>query len=99
MSPILKRQSEGEGNRVSPAGSGRVGVRDRVVVAMSGGVDSSVAAAILAEDGWDAIGVGMQLWDYSEARESFDSCCSPLDVMDARAVAAAFRIFRRRGLI
>jgi tRNA-specific 2-thiouridylase len=92
MSSILKRQSEGEENRISAAGSARAGVRGRVVVAMSGGVDSSVAAAILAEDGWEAIGVGMQLWDYSEARESFDSCCSPLDVMDARSVAAKLGI-------
>ncbi len=64
----------------------------RVVVAMSGGVDSSVAAAILKEEGWEAIGVGMQLWDYSEAKEGFDSCCSPFDVMDARAVAARLGI-------
>jgi tRNA-specific 2-thiouridylase len=64
----------------------------RVVVAMSGGVDSSVAAAILKEDGWDAIGVGMQLWDYTEAKESFDSCCSPFDVMDARSVASKLGI-------
>ncbi len=64
----------------------------RVVIAMSGGVDSSVAAAILAEEGWDAIGVGMQLWDYSEAKESFDSCCSPFDVMDARSVASRLGI-------
>ena len=64
----------------------------RVVIAMSGGVDSSVAAAILAEEGWDAIGIGMQLWDYSEAKESFDSCCSPFDVMDARSVASRLGI-------
>ena len=64
----------------------------RVVVAMSGGVDSSVAAAILKEEGWEAIGVGMQLWDYSEAKEGFGSCCSPFDVLDARAVAARLGI-------
>ncbi|MFQ5914046.1 MAG: tRNA 2-thiouridine(34) synthase MnmA, partial [Nitrospinota bacterium] len=59
---------------------------------MSGGVDSSVAAALLKEEGWETIGVGMQLWDYAEAKDAFGSCCSPFDVMDARAVAAKLRI-------
>ncbi len=64
----------------------------RAVIAMSGGVDSSVAAAIMSDEGWDTIGLGMQLWDYSDAKESFDSCCSPFDVMDARAVASKLGI-------
>jgi len=64
----------------------------RIVVAMSGGVDSSVAAALLAEQGHDVIGVSMQLYDQSEGQMSFGSCCSLDDLHDARRVAAAIDI-------
>src|SRR5216117_1921881 len=66
----------------------------RIIVAMSGGVDSSVAAALLAEQGHDVIGVSMQLYDASGAdgRASFGSCCTIDDLYDARRVAAAIRI-------
>jgi tRNA-specific 2-thiouridylase len=64
----------------------------RVVVAMSGGVDSSVAAALLAEQGHEVIGVSMQLYDQSEGQTSFGSCCSLDDLHDARRVAAAINI-------
>ena len=64
----------------------------RIVVAMSGGVDSSVAAALLAEEGHDVIGVSMQLYDQSEGQTSFGSCCSLDDLHDARRVAAAIDI-------
>jgi tRNA-specific 2-thiouridylase len=64
----------------------------RIVVAMSGGVDSSVAAALLAEQGHDVIGVSMQLYDQSEGQTSFGSCCTLDDLHDARRVAAAIRI-------
>jgi tRNA-specific 2-thiouridylase len=64
----------------------------RVVVAMSGGVDSSVAAALLAEQGHDVIGVSMQLYDQSDGQTSFGSCCSLDDLHDARRVAAAINI-------
>src|SRR6188472_4546694 len=60
----------------------------RVVVAMSGGVDSSVAAALLAEQGHDVIGLSMQLYDQS-GPEKFGSCCSLDDLYDARRVASA----------
>ncbi len=61
-------------------------VRDRVVVAMSGGVDSSVTAAMVAEQGWDAIGISMRL--YATPPSSYTkSCCSPDDLFDARMVA------------
>ena len=64
----------------------------RIVVAMSGGVDSSVAAALLAEQGHDVIGLSMQLYDQSDGQTSFGSCCSLDDLHDARRVAAAIDI-------
>jgi tRNA-specific 2-thiouridylase len=60
----------------------------RIVVAMSGGVDSSVAAAVLAAEGHDVIGLSMQLYDQS-GTQAFGSCCTLDDLHDARRVAAA----------
>jgi tRNA-uridine 2-sulfurtransferase len=59
----------------------------RVVVAMSGGVDSSVAAALLAEAGHEVIGLSMQLYDQRASPETFGSCCSLDDLQDAARVA------------
>jgi len=64
----------------------------RIVVAMSGGVDSSVAAARLVEAGHDVIGLSMQLYDQRHGAESFGSCCSLDDLHDARRVATALGI-------
>jgi len=64
----------------------------RIVVAMSGGVDSSVAAALLAEQGHEVIGLSMQLYDQSNTDRAFGSCCSLEDLYDARRVAAAIDI-------
>lgn len=61
----------------------------RVAVAMSGGVDSSVAAALLKEQGYDVIGLTMQIWERSETS---GSCCSLSAVEDARRVAAKLNI-------
>jgi len=59
----------------------------KIVVAMSGGVDSSVAAALLAEQGHEVIGLSMQLYDQAGGEASFGSCCSLDDLHDARRVA------------
>lgn len=65
----------------------------RVVVAMSGGVDSSTTAALLTKQGYEVIGVFMQLWDYSPVGgRKFGSCCSLQDAADARRVAATLGI-------
>ena len=64
----------------------------RIVVAMSGGVDSSVAAALLADQGHEVIGLSMQLYDQTDGERTFGSCCSIDDLHDARRVAAAIRI-------
>ncbi|SDG38703.1 tRNA (5-methylaminomethyl-2-thiouridylate)-methyltransferase [Limimonas halophila] len=59
----------------------------RVVVAMSGGVDSSVTAALLAREGYDVVGVTLQLYDHGEAVGKKGACCAGQDIHDARRVA------------
>src|SRR5438552_13224140 len=59
----------------------------RVVVAMSGGVDSSVTAALLKAEGYDVVGVTLQLYDHGEATHRKGACCAGQDIHDARLVA------------
>lgn len=68
--------------------------KGRVLVAMSGGVDSSVAAALLVDQGYEVIGATMQVWDYSscDITEGNGTCCSSIDVDDARSVADRINI-------
>ncbi|MCF6272521.1 MAG: tRNA 2-thiouridine(34) synthase MnmA [Rhodobacteraceae bacterium] len=61
----------------------------RVVVAMSGGVDSSVVAALLAREGYDVVGVTLQLYDHGAALAKKGACCAGQDIHDARRVAEA----------
>ncbi len=61
----------------------------RVVVAMSGGVDSSVAAALVKRAGYDTIGITLQLYDHGEAVKRKGACCAGQDIHDARNVAAS----------
>ena len=64
----------------------------RIVVAMSGGVDSSVTAALLAEAGFDVVGITLQLYDHGAAVTRPGSCCAGQDIMDARRVASLLDI-------
>jgi len=64
----------------------------RVVVAMSGGVDSSVVAALLARAGFDVVGVTLQLYNHGDATRRKGACCAGQDIHDARAVAASLGI-------
>jgi tRNA-specific 2-thiouridylase len=64
----------------------------RVVVAMSGGVDSSVTAALLADAGYDVVGITLQLYDHGAATHRKGACCAGRDIHDARAVAERLRI-------
>jgi tRNA-uridine 2-sulfurtransferase len=66
--------------------------RKRVVVAMSGGVDSSVVAALMKEAGHEVIGITLQLYDHGEATGRKGSCCAGQDIHDARRVADALSI-------
>src|SRR5437868_6405186 len=58
----------------------------RIVVGMSGGVDSSAAAALLVDQGWDVIGITLKLWPQDCVNRAEDKCCGPQAVTDARAV-------------
>jgi tRNA-specific 2-thiouridylase len=64
----------------------------RVVVAMSGGVDSAVVAALLARAGYDVVGITLQLYDHGAAAGRKGACCAGRDIHDARAVAAKLGI-------
>jgi tRNA-specific 2-thiouridylase len=64
----------------------------RVVVAMSGGVDSSVVAALLKREGYDVVGITLQLYDHGKAVGRKGACCAGQDIHDARRVAAALGI-------
>ena len=66
--------------------------KDRVLVAMSGGIDSTVAAILLHNQGYEVIGITMKTWDYqiSGGRKKETGCCSLDSINDARKVAVDF---------
>jgi tRNA-specific 2-thiouridylase len=73
--------------RIAPLVAGKAPADTRVVVAMSGGVDSSVAAALLREQGYDVVGMTLQLYDHGESVAGARTCCAGQDIHDARRVA------------
>jgi tRNA-specific 2-thiouridylase len=75
--------------RVRDARAAPRATRERVVVAMSGGVDSSTAAALLVEQGYEVVGATLKLYDASGTAAAVGRCCGPRDIADARATAAA----------
>ena len=75
------------GAGLNSLGFARAPADTRVVVAMSGGVDSSVVATLLAREGYDVVGVTLQLYDHGEAVKRKGACCAGQDIMDARRVA------------
>ena len=62
----------------------------KIVVAMSGGVDSSVVACLLKEQGYDVIGITLQLYDMGDALKKKNACCAGTDIFDAKKVAEKF---------
>ena len=66
--------------------------KGRVVVAMSGGVDSSVAAALAKLSGYETIGVTLQLYDSGSSPKKKGSCCAGQDIHDAKKVASSLEI-------
>ncbi len=72
---------------VNSLGFAKPPAQTRVVVAMSGGVDSSVVAAMLADEGYDVVGVTLQLYDHGAALAKKGACCAGRDIHDARRVA------------
>lgn len=77
---------------VNSLGFARAPADCRVVVAMSGGVDSSVVAALLKEQGYHVVGITLQLYDYGAAIQKKGACCAGQDIHDARRVAESLDI-------
>lgn len=77
-------------NLINSLGFNKENAKTRVVVAMSGGVDSSVVACLLKERGYQVIGVTLQLYDHGEAIKKKNSCCAGADIYDAKRVAQRF---------
>lgn len=87
MNVIAARPNGSVHNTANSLGFAKSPAQTRVVVAMSGGVDSSVVAAMLKAEGYDVIGVTLQLYDHGAALARKGACCAGQDIHDARRVA------------
>ncbi len=84
---MTAEHSAGSEGRVNSLGFAKAPGATRVVAAMSGGVDSSVVAALLKADGYDVVGITLQLYDHGAAIQKKGACCAGQDIHDARNVA------------
>ncbi|MDX2275774.1 MAG: tRNA 2-thiouridine(34) synthase MnmA [Hyphomonadaceae bacterium] len=89
MDTVLDRGASGAPRTLNSLGFAKAPRDTRVVAAMSGGVDSSVVAAMLAREGYDVVGVTLQLYDHGAAINKAGACCAGQDIHDARRVADA----------
>ena len=88
----LTQTDPAPGTEVNSLGFAKSPAETRVVVAMSGGVDSSVTAALLHEQGYDVVGITLQLYDHGVAIQTKGACCAGADIHDARTVAGRLGI-------
>ena len=86
FTPLLEK------NETDLIGSGKSNEKTKVVVAMSGGVDSSVAASIIKEHGYDVVGITLQLFDYGKIGKTKGTCCAGKDIYDAKKVCDKIKI-------
>jgi len=84
---MLQEKAKPAADSINSLGFAKPEKDTRVVVAMSGGVDSSVCAAMLAKEGYDVIGITLQLYDHGAAIKSSKACCAGQDIYDAKRTA------------
>src|SRR6267378_5658849 len=83
----MRRRTNSNGSPRCSARATEDPMTERIVVGMSGGVDSSAAAALLVEQGYDVVGITLKLWPQDCISRAEDKCCGPQAVMDARSVS------------
>src|SRR5258705_5859802 len=90
--PVLSAGSLSDGLIAAARDAVRLPAGTRIVAAMSGGVDSTVTAALMARAGYDVVGVTLQLYDHGAAIQKKGACCAGQDIHDARTAAEAIGI-------